>query len=306
MKKRNAWKTVLAVAGTVFSLFLSISCKSAPAPVDVDLLALVDADAPVYFFVPVENYQDFVQSVLQKKVNGLSQKDAAKITERMTDIYVAAGLRNSSLQIASSLSIPQFALKSALSEKNGWVKESSQNTSIPYTYYHSTNGVELSFPTETTALVSYNAEKQLGYFDKALTSQINLLPEETDASNKTESSIPEGFNPVVYNYLTEPQRREMRFIAPKPSVFIRMLIGKQMNLALRSVYGSITKTPSGKEAALSIVLKIEDPRAIKAAAQVVKLAIFPVAAKISVKDSTHIVITDYTISWNELNAIISK
>lgn len=300
MKKHNACKTVLALLSTVFVSVFLFSCKSAPEPVSVDLLSLVDSDAAVYFFLPAENYKTLIQGVLTKKIDGLTEKDAVRLCDRLQDIYLASGKHTSDFQIAASASIPQFALSSALSEKNGWQKNTSSDTSVPYSYFTSANTpLELSFPTVNTALVSYDVQRQLSYFEKALV-------QGEVAGESSGQSIPEGFNPQVYEYLTEQQRKEIRFIAVKPVSFIHMLIGKPLNLALNSVRGTISYTPSGKEAALTIDLELKDPRAVKAALQVVKLAIFPVAAKISLKGTNHIIITDYTISWKELTNIITR
>ena len=92
----------------------------------------------------------------------------------------------------------------------------------------------------------------------------------------------------------------IRFCAPEPKSFILRYFGKSLNPGITGVKGVLKKSKSKNLFALEMELEFQNKSSIRAAAQMIKLALFPVPAKIQLSGSYTIVITDISLSYRQL------
>ena len=284
------------------ALLLS-SCASAPRMGDLSLLDLLSPEAALYVSLPVAAYQDLAGRILLSSLEGLSEKDAGRIVSRTQAVFASIGLKGD-IELAASGSYPQAALHAALSEKKGWEKRPVTGSSGSYSYFAqkpaagagssavSGRGVEIAFPQAGFACISGNVAPMVQRYEAAL------------QGAWAGGALPPGWEADDYRWLLEASGDEIRFAAPDPSIFLSILLGTKANVGIKKLYGSIRRTVNEKNCALSVTLEVSDPRTIKAVAASVKLAIFPVAAEIRIKDSSHIQITEYTMPWKKLYSLM--
>lgn len=266
--------TVIAAAGLFFT-----SCKSAPKENPVDPVELLDDNGGIYLQVPVQPNKDFVTAAI-KKIAKCSENDAQKISERLENLYICVAA-NGTAQLAASGTFPSKLIGMVLSEKNGWNK----NTYLDYVYYKNrSSNYQLSIPSNSVACVSQNSEVMLSRYEEIA---------KNDIHNVT-------MNEKVYNFLHGNNTSDIMVYSPLPKVFIRTFIGANVNAPVESIDGQFKSLKDGKQFGLKIVLEMEDPRTVKAACAALKIALFPIPAKIVQTGTKQITVTDITLDYNDL------
>lgn len=297
---------------SVAALLLLASCASGghstPFLTPLDTLP---ADAALCVYVPVQAHKALVSGVMQQLAGGMREKDIERIVSRTTAVYVAAGAKDGSVQLAAVGYYSQAAVSVALSKKNGWKKHiiaAGASLSAPtpteaaylvqqsYVYYERSDlPLMVWFPHPWLACVATNIPslfKSVENYDKAFF---------CEGSRVTASS-------VVYGYLSEPQETEMRFGSFAPAALFEFLAEKQENagvfallpkdmLTLRSVYGSV-RAVDAENASLSVTLELNDARTVKAAAAMLKLALFSSGVAVSTGESS-VTISDYPLALKQ-------
>ena len=185
----------------------------------------------------------------------------------------------------------------ALTEKNGWKSKKSDNTNFPFLIYSSSeNQIELSSPDSSTVLLSMEVEPMLQRYEKAQT-----VWQDSAADNKEEMIA------KVYEYLTDFSTSEIRFYAQNSSLFFNKVVGKVLNLGIKDVYGSLASSAKAKEKfALTLNLELSNEAVTKAAVKLLKVALFPIPAKIVQTGKETIKITDISLSYSQLLNFIKK
>ncbi|MBQ0052434.1 MAG: hypothetical protein KBT11_10295 [Treponema sp.] len=271
-----------AVCMAVAGLFLN-SCKSAPVEAPVDPVELLDDNGAIYLTVPVQPNLDFVTKAIVK-IAKCNSADAEKISKRINNLYIEIGT-NGEAQISGDGDFPSKMLGLVLTEKNGWLKSPFQT----YSYYTNKKSLhQLSIPSSSVACISRNAEKMLSRYDNIAKDDLHSVQMEGQ----------------IYEFLKSNNSKAIQVYAPVPGAFIKTFIGANVNTPVESISGVFTKLPEGNEFGLKIILQMKDPRTVKAACAALKIALFPVPAKIVQTGSTQITVTDITLTYNELLAFL--
>lgn len=280
---------------TVFSLFSLFSCKSVQEFESVEPLNLIDSSAPLIVYIPAAENREVVEYFL-KEFAQLSQKNVQAVSSRTKNIAVSSDFLGN-YQIASEGTYPKLGMNLALTEENGWKSKKSDNTNFPFLIYSSSeNQIELSSPDSSTVLLSREVEPMLQRYEKAQT-----VLQDSAAEKKKEMSA------KVYEYLTDFSTSEIRFYAQNSSLFFNKVVGKVLNLGIKDVYGSLASSAKAKEKfALTLNLELSNEAVTKAAVKLLKVALFPIPAKIVQTGKETIKITDISLSYSQLLNFIKK
>ena len=280
---------------TVFSLFSLFSCKSVQEFESVEPLNLIDSSAPLIVYIPAAENREVVEYFL-KEFAQLSQKNVQAVSSRTKNIAVSSDFLGN-YQIASEGTYPKLGMKLALTEENGWKSKKSDNANFPFLIYSSSeNQIELSSPDSSTVLLSREVEPMLQRYEKAQT-----VLQDSAAEKKKEMSA------KVYEYLTDSSTSEIRFYAQNSSLFFNKVVGKVLNLGIKDVYGSLASSAKAKEKfALTLNLELSNEAVTKAAVKLLKVALFPIPAKIVQTGKETIKITDISLSYSQLLNFIKK
>lgn len=272
--------------------FLLSSCASVPDNPPVDPLALLDADAPMYIYIPVAQNVDFVRKCIEKYAS-VSEADAARIASRTDVLACAAGLPGSS-QISAGGNYPLKYISYGLNEKSGWSEQTAVFASNSYVLYQNdVRNMQISLPCSHNALISSSVMPMLSRYD------FNAYDSKSSAA-----SAPAGFSDELYRQLTGGKEGEINFYSEKPGLFISAFLGKPVELGITKISGFLKQSKSKQNFGVTITLELEDPRTIKAASALLKRAMFPVTAKITQSSSRTLTVSDITISWDRLIALM--
>ena len=301
MKKRNSF----LLAAIFVAVTLLFSCKSTPESVAVDPITLIDRDAALYLFIPVQSHLPLIQTALVS-LSGMDEKDAERIASRTETIYIAEeSTKNRQIfQLSAKGSYPQLIAKMALTQKNGWTAQVADGLSVPYTYYKNPQSqIQLSLPSSANAIVSYSIEPQLAQYDAEAKAKTDALVEGTSYGG-----LPADFDKTVYEFLTTGNPNEIRFYERKADAFLQNMLGTNLKLPLKSVSGTLANSKAAGEYDGKLILEVTDatPAKMKALIAGLKIALFPMPAKIQQTGSSRITITDISLSQKTLVSLISQ
>ncbi len=283
---------------------LTFSCKSLPEPEAVEPLALIDRDAALYMYIPVQAHLPLVTATLVRMTN-MNEKDAERIASRTETVYIAEETtkKRQVFQLSAKGSYPLKYVTKALVPENGWTPQVTENLSLPHSYYKNPQTqIEVALPSSENALVSYHVEPQLGQYEEAVQAKANALVDATPVN-----AMPEGFDKKVYEFLTAGSNAEIRFYERKADAFLQNMLGTDLKLPLKSVAGTLAnakKTDSEYDA--KVILEVADatPAKIKALLAGLKIALFPMPAKIQQTGVSYITISDISLSKSTLSKLL--
>lgn len=274
---------VSASIKTVFAFFflalLFFGCKSAPIVNPVDPAELLSSDRAIYMTVPVQPNEEFVVRAVEK-IAGCSEKDARKIAERTEKIYISVGSLGE-VELAAKGDFPSNMIGFALTEKKGWKK----TTFKEYQYFTGTqSSYQISLPSPEVAVVAQNIEPMLEKYDDAANNDLHQV----------------SMDEEIYAFLENEESGSIEVFAPVPKAFIRTFIGANVNSPVQSISGTFTNISAEKEFGLKLSVKMNDPRTMKAAVAALKIALFPIPAKVVQSGESTISVTDITLGYDEL------
>lgn len=292
--KRYSFKFLL-LSCTLFFLFSLFSCKSPQIFESVDILNLIDSSAPLIVYIPATENKEVVEYFL-KDFAQLSEKNIQTVSSRTSNIAISSDF-SGNYQIAAEGSYPKLGINLALTEKKGWTSKRAESTDFPFVIYSSSkNKIELSSPDSSTVLLSQKVEPMLQNYENAQSVLQNSTLEKQ-----------EQLNVKVYEYLTDSSTSEIRFYAQNSSVFFNKVVGKVLNLGIKDVYGSLANSTKAKQKfALTLNLELSNEAVTKAAVKLLKVALFPIPAKIVQTGKDTIKITDISLSYSQLLNFIKK
>lgn len=292
MKKRSF---VLATAMLAAAVLL-FSCKSAPEPEAVDPLLLLDRDAALYMYIPAQDYLPLLTTALSQMA-GMSEKDAERIASRTEVIYMASETTKTRqiFQLSAKGNYPLRHVRNALGKPDsGWTVNFTDSTRVPYDYYASAQTeIQLALPSSQNAIVSFDVVPQIALYESAVEEQSLAMVGAT-----VPSAVPAGFNKDAYKFLTTGAPNEIRFYECKADSFLQDMLHTDMKLPLKSVAGTFMnskKTSEEYEATLILEVKDATPAKIKALVAGLKIALFPMPAKIQQTSASHITISEIAI-----------
>jgi hypothetical protein len=284
------------LAEAILFFTLLFSCKSAPQVSNVESLDLIDPDSPMLIYIPVESNQEFLAYAFEQFA-GINKDDASKVITRTQNVAVSASGGNGSYQIALKGSYPSIGIKSALSEKNGFTPGHSTATAVPYPVYdNARQKIQVTSPDNSILGISQNTESMLVRYE----GQIKVLSENLEAANS------HNISELVYNFLTDCPQNEIKFYSNNPAAFVSVFLGKVSNMGLTSLCGSLTNSKKANTFALRLELELANPATAKAVCAMLKLALFPVPAKIQQTAGSKIIITDISLTWNKLIKLMTR
>lgn len=299
LKKHNAFLFSFAIC----LLALLAGCKSAPEPEAADPLALIDRDAALYLYIPVQSHLPFVTSTLVR-MTGMNEKDAERIASRTEAVYIAeeTSRKRQLFQLSAKGSYPLKYVTKALVPEYGWLPQVTEKLSLPHAYYKNPQTqIEVALPSSSNALVSYQVEPQLALYEESLGA--GNTPDPAPVAN----AMPEGFDKKVYEFLTAGSSTEIRFYERKADAFLQNMLGTDLKLPLKSVAGTLAnakKTDSEYDAKVMLQVADATPAKIKALVAGLKIALFPMPAKIQQTGTDYITISDISLSKSAFSKLL--
>lgn len=296
------------MAALLLGAVMFFSCKSAPEPVAVDPLLLIDRDAALYLYIPVQAHLPLMTATLVQ-MTGMSEKDAERIASRTETVYIAeeSTKKRQIFQVSAKCSIPLKYAKMALKPENGWIPQVADGLSIPYTYYtNPQTKIELCLPSSQNALISYAVQPQLSQYDTASALKMETL---TGAAPEKKTEMPSGFDKKVYDFLTAGNASEIRFYERKADSFLQNMLGTDLKLPLKSVSGTLANAKNtDSEYDAKLILEVNDatPAKMKSLVAGLKIALFPMPAKIQQLGADHIAISDISLSKTALVRLVTN
>ncbi len=297
LRRRNkgAASFVLAAAVFFFSL-LAFSCSSTPEAEKVEPLSLVDPSAPLVIYIPAGRNRAFVEYALSQMA-GLSEKSSSTVAER-TDCIAVSTDSSGAFEIASSGSYPKIGINSAFSEKNGWKSSRSNQTDFPFNIYSSEKyDIQVSSPDTSLIAAGRYVSPMLRRYENER--RLAVTGSEAEGGGNDLDS-------KIYDYLRGGDENEIRFYSSNPAGFISKFLGKTVGLGLNSIRGSLVQAEADNTFALDLELELSDRAVAKAAVKILKLALFPVPAKIVQTEETDIKITDISLTYSQLLGLVRR
>lgn len=284
----------------VLAVFL-FSCTSTPEAEAADPLALIDPSASLLIYVPAAYNRAFVEYALVQMA-GVSEKSSAAVAGR-TDCIAVSTDSSGSFEIAFSGSYPKIGISSAFSEKNGWKVSRSNQTSVPFNIYLSEKyGIQVSAPDSSLILgAKYVSPMLRRYEDETKMTVYGEIDESSPAGGRENA-----MDLNVYDFLKGGSGGEIRFYSANPVAFISRFLGKATGLGLDSIKGSLTQAEADNTFALDLELNLSDRAVAKAAVKILKLALFPVPAKVVQTGEAGIRITDISLTYSQLLGLVRR
>lgn len=298
MRKRSA----LLLAALVFIL---ASCKTTSPAVEeqVNVLALLEQDSSIYVRIPVSSHVDLTSAVLSSAFDGVSKKEARSFAQRVSELYAGIGTveDRSRIQVASSASIPQVAVGTVFSKKNGWSKRTynakttdAVEKNCSFTVYDPSAGeLSVSFPSPSVFVSAAKVEPLL-----------NRYAEYSDYADLSATS---------YSSWVSQQSSDILFYITRPGQYLRNLIGQSVSIGTDAIYGSLSYIPSKKNpdsysGLYSMMFRIHllDKRAASAFRSVLSLSFGMMGAKITQIDDFTIEISDVEITQKQIEDLFMR
>lgn len=295
MRKRSA----LLLAALVFIL---ASCKTTSPVVEeqVNVLALLEQDSSIYVRIPVSSHVDLTSAVLSSAFDGVSKKDARSFAQRVSELYAGIGTLEdrSRIQVVASASIPQVAVGTVFSKKNGWSKRTynAKTTGAveTFTVYDPSAGeLSVSFPSPSVFVSAAKVEPLL-----------NRYAEYSDYADLSSTS---------YSSWVLQQSSDILFYITRPGQYLRNLIGQSVSIGTDAIYGSLSYIPSKKNpdsysGLYSMMFRIHllDKRAAPAFRSVLSLSFGMMGAKITQTDDFTIEISDVEITQKQIEDLFMR
>lgn len=279
-----------------FSAVFLFSCKSPVQFEQVEPLALVSGDSSMVVYIPVSENSVFVEYAAAE-LFGLSKENARTIVPRMSNLVLASdGLGK--IQVAVEGNFPKAGIKMAFSDKKGWNTETSKDTVFPFSVYSSKEvPVQVAVPDSKTVLASDDVSKMLLRYEAC---QTVFFP---DGTEKNKENL---LKTEICDFLTDNGGVQIRFYAQTPGDLFGKILGKSINLGLNSLSGILEKSKAGEKFALTLNLELSNSAVAKAAVKMLKIALFPLPAKIVQKNSIQIQISDISLSYAQLMNFLCK
>lgn len=289
----------LSLAAALFFTLTVFSCKSAPKAEPVDALNLIDCKAPLLIYIPVKANEEFVKYAIAS-IAGLEEKDAGTIAGRADVIAISTGVKGE-YEIAIEGSFPKIGINSALTEKKGWKQSLSTETTIPLSFYSSKDyGIQVASPDSSLFLAAQNVHPVLKRYENE---QHRLL---LAAEGIDDTISKDVMDPVIYEFLKDNQNQEIRFYSQQPASFIKTFLGKVVGLGIDNLSGTLVQSKADKTFALKLDLELSSGAVTKAAVKMLKVALFPIPAKIVQTGAMHIQITDISLTYKQLIKLITQ
>lgn len=276
MRKRNF--SFLCVEFFLFALIF-FGCKSAPLVNPVDPAELLSSGRAIYMTIPVQPNEEFVVRAVEK-IAGCSEKDARKIAGRTEKIYISIGTLGE-VELSASGDFPSNTIGLALTEKKGWTKKNYKD----YQYFKGAkSSYQISLPSPKVALVAQNIEPMLEKYDDAANNDLHQV----------------SMDEEIYAFLENDESGSIEVLAPVPKAFIKTFIGANVNAPVESIGGTFTNISAEREFGLKLSVNMNDARTVKAAVAALKIALFPIPAKVVQSGEKTISITDITLGYDDL------
>lgn len=203
-------------------------------------LDLLDEKSDFYIAIPASADPQLVGHIITENVQGISPKNRDQIIERIDTVYagVVRTKNNTQFQASASCDVPLKILPKLFTPKNGFSRLTySTEGSSTYDIYKTEN-IDFAFPSSKNCLLGRNIAFMLDSYDSLFYSNYeNSFSAPKEVLNQNYS-----MDTAIYEWLlgVESNTDEIRFYAPKPQSFLSMLLGRNLDLKLNFVKGSLT------------------------------------------------------------------
>lgn len=298
MKKLNV---IFLFLSSISFITIGVSCKTAPVvSSNLNPLELLDNQSSFYLRIPAATDEELISRIIQSSVDGVSEADSKKISERIEVVYVGLNRRRNetTYQISSLCNIPTFAISKVFTSRNGWDKDSflledNSGKKINYNIFNN-KSILASFPSEYVACLGRNVPTMIEKYHN-LSCGIN---------NVSFDNLDEN----VYSWLYYDDKNPdnvIKYYASKPQSFLTMLTGATLNFNLVYVRG-IIKIDEKRDDQFIVQFEFEfkDTKFIPVAKGSLSVAFGLTDSDIALETPTHLVVNNIKISKKQLYNIL--
>lgn len=291
MATGSAKKIFLSFVSVIFSLMILGCASSANSMPDISSLGLLSHDCDLYIGLEVKNHLDLVVDLVSSQT-GLSKKDSKTVAEKIRNLYLGVGGATdpNRIEISANGKFPLFAVDIALSESNGWTKNSYEATSseealaakYPNKFDYFMNQYipfKVSFPTKKEMLVSKKLAPMLEKYAQRCGSE--FLP----------------YAPFVS--MEENESKDVLFYSDSPGNLVKGIFGEIAENWFTKAVGSLSRIDDSAYS-LSARLSLADKNRKTVVMALLKLAGF----SLEDLDATTIKIDGIKISRENLAALV--
>ncbi len=287
--KKN--KSNFFILAALYLSLLAFSCKTLQVEEEkCNPLSLLSTDSSIYVKVPVENHRNLTGMILQTQLTGLSEKNAYTLTGYVDELYAGLGIVSdrSRLEVSASVNVPEIAKKSFLTKKYGWQKKAvsieSEDLPLPRVYevlYRSDSPLNLCFPSSDILCCAKSIEPLL-----------------TKHAAKAEVAQSE-----CYEWLSKDSQ-DILFYITRPGQYLTTLIGSQVSVGVKSVWGSLTY--SDKKYFVEMYLYLPEKKAVKPFVNVLKLSMGMTGARVSQYDDNTIKLSNLSVEYKQIENLFTR
>ena len=108
----------------------------------------------------------------------------------------------------------------------------------------------------------------------------------------------------IFKYLLDNNDTDIKFYSNNPSRILKTFLGKAVGLGINSLKGTLQPSRTEKVFNVKLELQLSQPSMTKAAVKMLKLALFPIPAKIVAAGNGVISISDVSLTYNQLIQMI--
>lgn len=266
----------------------------------VNPLVLLGDDCDMYFSIPVTEEKELVTQFLTGFIPGVTEKDAAQLADYVPRIYagVTQGNKTTTYKITGKQTFPKIAIKTNLTEKKGWSKQS-------YEAFSSEEAVALGYPNKFTFYVNRQAGMQLSFPETGVfccTANIFPMLEKIAVREPLEEND-------INSFLTE-ESPDIHFYVKTPAAFIEKISGVKAALGMEYITGSLIniKENDQKSENYSLDLKVTvvNSKTMKAVLRIFTIAFKMFNGEAEQIDETTIRLTGLTMSREQIIAMLKE
>ncbi len=262
-------------------------------------LDLLDGKNHFYMTVPYRADPSLMELLIEKNIEGMSEKDASAVANRIDTLYVGMqrSRHSTEFQISGLVDFPRIAVEKVFSRKSGFSAERKSlqvEGGEPRLYsVYSRDGLDICLPSERMAFLGRDVSGMLEVFH-AGTAGIPF---------QSENPLPRE----IYDFLllSDDDGPCMKFYASHPQSFLTMLTGANLTLKLVYVRGIMRQDPKfQKQYRMDLEFEFKDPRMVPVARGALSVAFGLTDSDVHLESPTHLKISNIKIGKDQLYRLL--
>ena len=276
---------------------LGTACQSGSGHPDLpglEPLSLLGGDSSIYVSVPVAAHAELAAHLLQAELPPLSSKDADLLVSHLDMLYAGLGTVDNlgRLELAASGNFPPVAIKSLLTAKNGWSRETFHAGSSP-------EALAAGYPATFDTFVSEEAGFAVSFPSPGV---LCAAPDVRPLLEHAALRSPAPEKP--YAGWVGQDSEDILFYIARPGQYLRNLIGLTVN-GCDAVYGQMAKRAAGQYE-LAFAAHITAARAVPAFVAALELSLGMMGCSIRQLDNQTIQISGIPVGEQQLIDLFTR